>query len=311
MKIRYYNQVMMSETEQFKLFEKDFDQNIEFLDDFTNLIKLNGRIISFISDKNFHIVNAKLLENSVQTLRSIKLCCSIGSFSDANTLVRKLRDDLLLYTYILTIVNKRKSFTEDSLANLSMENQEEFVKGFSNLQFNTMLNDDEKAVTAWLENKVLELPRKIRMNLSFENYMKVLRKDSKISQILVDYKLGNYWEILRSKLNNYIHNNGSQFSSHNLIKTHDQNLEIYFGNVNVRTSYIITLFLVLITMIESSLISSGDMIDYLDCGMEPPEDCQYEIAAFIQSYIDDKVVKIHPELKQFLKDNNINGMKII
>jgi hypothetical protein len=52
------------------------------------------------------------------------------------------------------------------------------------------------------------------------------------------------------------------------------------------------------------------MIDYLDFDMQPPEDCQYQIAPFIQDYIDNKVVKIHPELKQFLKDNNNYGMKI-
>jgi len=52
------------------------------------------------------------------------------------------------------------------------------------------------------------------------------------------------------------------------------------------------------------------MIDYLDFDMQPPEDCQYQIAPFIQDYIDNKVVKIHPELKQFLKDNNNYRMKI-
>ena len=148
------------------------------------------------------------------------------------------------------------------------------------------------------------------MKLSFENYMKYLKQNDSITKILHDYKLQDYWESLRRKLNNYVHNNGLQFTSHNLIKDHTKSLDIYLKNINIRTSYIITLFLVLIIMTEGALISSTDMIDYLDCGLEPPEDCQYDIAPFVQKYIDKKVVEIHPELKQYLKDNNNYGMKI-
>ena len=63
-------------------------------------------------------------------------------------------------------------------------------------------------------------------------------------------------------------------------------------------------------MIESPLLCSGDIEDYLDLGIEPPENCQYEIAPFIQEYINRKVVTIHPELKEFLQKNNSHGMKI-
>jgi phage terminase large subunit-like protein len=95
-----------------------------------------------------------------------------------------------------------------------------------------------------------------------------------------------------------------------LIKEYDPQLDIYFKNINIRTSYIVTFFLVLIIMTESPLISSTDMMDYLNFNEEPPEDCQYELAPFIQNYKDEKVVKIHSELKEFVRDNNKYGMKI-
>jgi hypothetical protein len=63
-------------------------------------------------------------------------------------------------------------------------------------------------------------------------------------------------------------------------------------------------------MVESSLISSTDYIDHLDGGLEPPENSQYFIANFIQDFIDTKVIKLHPALKQYLKENNNHGMKI-
>jgi hypothetical protein len=304
------NKKQIGDTEVFKIFSEEFESGILFLDNFSSLIFSNRRIISFFSKGKSHIINTTLLDNSIQTLKSIKLCCSIGSFADANTLIRKLRDDLLLYVYILDVANKRNPFLKEDLNELKTDNSEEFLKSFLELRFNKTLTEDEKVVEAWLTNSVLELPRNIKMKLSFENYMKFLKKNESITKILDEYKLEKYWEDLRYKLNNYVHNNGVQFTSHNLIKEHSEHLDIYLKNINIRTSYIITLFLVLIIMTEGALISSTDMIDYLDCGMEPPEDCQYEIASFIQDYIDKKVVQIHPELKEYLKDNNNYGMKI-
>lgn len=310
MEINLNDRKLVGDTEEFKTFTQEFDQNIEFLDNFSNLIWHSRRMISFVSDKKMHFVSTTLLDNSIQTLKSVKLCCSIGSFADANTLIRKLRDDLILYVYILDVTNKRKPFLEEELSKLNVNSPEELADIFLNLRFNSELSEDEKAVDAWLNNTVLELPKKIKMKLSFENYMKFLKQNENIIKILDDYKLQNYWETLRNKLNNYVHSNGIQFTSHNLVKEHSEFLDVYLKNINTRTSYIITFFLVLIIMTEAALISSTDMKDYLDCGMDPPEGCQYEIAPFIQKYIDNEVVKIHPELKQFLKDNNNYGMKI-
>jgi len=87
-------------------------------------------------------------------------------------------------------------------------------------------------------------------------------------------------------------------------------VETYLKEILTQTSCISSLFLVLLLMVQSSLISSSDLIDHLDANLEPPEGCQYEIAPFIQNFIDLNVVRLHPELKEFLKDNNVNGMKI-
>lgn len=310
MKFNLNKEVQVGETEQYKIFTKEFDENIDFLDSLSNLIKYNSRLISFRTSKSSHFIDTSLLDNSVQTLRSIKLCSSIGSFSDSNTLIRRLRDDLLLYVFILDITNQRETFVEEDIKNLDFKDADNFVKTFGNIRFNPNLTDNEKAVDAWLGNKVLELPRNIKMKLSFGNYMEFLKQNENIKKILVDYDLNKYWDELTKKLNNYVHNNGKQFTNHNRIRHNNENLEIYLKNINIRTTYITSFFLVLITMVESALMCSSDIIDYLDCGIEPPEDCQYEIAPFIQKFIDEKVIKLHPELKQYLVDNNNYGMKI-
>lgn len=308
MNMKNFNQI--ADSEKFKKFKKEFNSNIEFLQSFADLMSYSGRIISFISPEKVHIVpSTYILNNTIQSLKSIRHCCSKGSFADANTLIRKLRDDLILYVYILAIINKRKTFTETSFEKFKIETVEEFIEGFSGLIF-TDLNDDEKAVEAWLSNAVHKLHPSIKKKLYFENYMTVLKQNPNINDILLKHNLKKYWEFLRTKLNDYVHSNGIKFTLHNLIELNDTNLEIYFQNINTRTSYIITFFLVLITMVESPLICSGEIEDYLDLGIDPPENCQYEIAPFIQEFINKKVVPLHPELKEYLRNNNSHGMII-
>jgi hypothetical protein len=310
MNFESFREIEIDESAEFKAFAEEIDYLIEFFKRFSELMFNNGQIISFFTDKNIFYLNTYLIDSSAQTLRSIKLCCSIGSFSDANTLIRKLRDDLIQYVYILTIINARKPFSEDDLKNLKIDNPEEFANAFSDIRINNVLTDDEKALSAWFSNTVSDLEKPIKRKLEFENYMKILKQNSNIAQVLEEYNLQNYWEVLRRRLNDYVHNNGVKFAAQNSIRKNDKNLEIHLKNVNVRTSYISSFFIIVLLMVDSSLISSTDYIDHLDCNLEPPENSQYFIAGFIQDFIDTKVNKLHPELKQYLKDNNNNGMRI-
>lgn len=300
----------INEIEEFKTFCEDIDYLTKFFSDLSELIFFNGPIISFFSGEEYYSLDASPIKSSVHTLKSIKLCCSIGSFSDANTLIRKLRDDLIQYVYILNIINLRKPFLEERFKEINTYNSEEFANAIAKLRYNNIITDDEQAVTAWFKNSVSDLKRPIRKKLELENYMSVLKQNDNINQILTEYRLQKYWEALRKKLNNYVHNNGASFSRHNFILANNKDIEAHLKNINIRTSYVSSFFLVLLLMIESSLISSTDYIDHLDCNMQPPENCQYDIAGFVQDFINKKVSKMHPELKNYLKDNNIQGMKI-
>lgn len=286
----------ISETENYKIFSKEIDYLISFFDCYSELIFSNGKLQSFITDKEFYLFDTTLIDCSAQTLKSIKLCCSIGSFSDANALIRKLRDDLIQYIYIANIVNLRKPFKEYE-PNMA-------------IHFNSKLTDDELAVAAWFANDVNGLPKRIKRKLEFKNYMNVLKQNEKIQHLLSNYQLQEYWGTLRSKLNDYVHNNGKRYSSHNFVSAKNKYCATHLKNVAYRAAYISSFFLILLLMIDSSLISSTDYMDHLECNIEPPEGSQYFIANFVQDFINKKVSKLHPEMKQYLKDNNIYGMQI-
>lgn len=300
----------INQSEEFNSFSNEFEKNVSFLESFSNLITYSGKMITFISDKKVNFFTTILLQSCCKTLKNIENCCSNGSFSDANTLIRKLRDDLLLHVFILDNSTKRKVFKSEELDKLNLSDVEKFTASFSSMTIDTTLSGDEIAVAAWLENSVDQLSSRNKRKLSFENYMIYFQKDERIKQILKDYSLENYWFNLTVKLNDYVHNNGIKFTSHNLVNLPNKNLEVFLKNINIRISYILTFFLLLILMIDSTLVRSDDIMDYLENDMVPPENIQYEIAPFIQEYIDEKVIPLHPELKQYLKDYNINGMNI-
>jgi len=180
------NKKVIGDTELFEAFQEEYNKNIEFLESFSNLILFSGRIISFFKDAKMYTVNTALLDNSVQTLKSIKMCCSLGSFADANTLIRKLRDDLILYVYLLDVTNKRKPFVEEDLKNFRVEKIDELEEAVSKIRFNPIITDDEKAVGAWLSNTVHELPRNIKKKLSFENYMNFLKQTKALLKFLMN-----------------------------------------------------------------------------------------------------------------------------
>lgn len=300
----------IKQSEEFNNFSNEFEKNVSFLESFSSLITYSGKMITFISDKKVNFFNTILLQSCCKTLKNIENCCSNGSFSDANTLIRKLRDDLLLHVYILDNSTKRNVFKSEELDKLDLSDVEKFNDSFSSMKIDTALSGDEIAVAAWLENSVDQLSSRNKRKLSFDNYMNYFQKDDRIKQILKDYKLENYWLNLTVKLNDYVHNNGIKFTSHNLVNLPNTNLEVFLNNINIRVSYILTFFLLLILMIDSTLVRSDDIMDYLENDMVPPENIQYEIAPFIQEYIDEKVIPLNPELKQYLKDYNINGMNI-
>lgn len=52
-------------------------------------------------------------------------------------------------------------------------------------------------------------------------------------------------------------------------------------------------------------------MDSVNLNCEPPEGSQYWVAPFIQDFIDKKVSPLHSELRDYLKENNVNGMEIV
>lgn len=277
----------IKDLEYFPIFQREFLEYIQFFEGFSDMFSDRCVNKTLISDKGVITLDCTLIDSAANSLKCIMECCAHGAFSDANTLVRKLRDDLLLFAYLLEVIDSRNVFS-DSLD-----------------------NDDEVIIHAWFSNSMDKLPKKLRGKLKYDTYMKRLKNNKHISTILSKYNLEHYWDThLRTILNDYVHNNGISNSYQNIVYINNPNIKTCLQNINYRVSFVSSLFLVLLIMIDSSQISSSDYVDYLDIGQVPPENSQYWVAGLIQEFIDKRVVKLHPELKQYLIDNNKYGMEI-
>jgi hypothetical protein len=289
------------------------DKLIEFLDSLSGLIYYNGHMTICITKNKMHMFQPYLINSSVKTLASIKYCCMAGSFSDANTLVRKFRDDLMLYLYILEVLNNRKKIDEKSIEEIvgdkmDIDKIENLIEIMLNNEVNgRMKNDHDICVDAWFDDKVDILPWSIQKKLAIETYINYLETNGSIKKILYEYELKEIWEKIRTKLNKYVHNKGQNYTQVNIIL--DQNEHI-FQEVILKLEFITTIFLTLLILINPSMIQSTEYIDYMDSDLTPPENSQYTIAAFIQEFIDEYINKMNPELKAFLKHNNKYGMII-
>ena len=254
----------------FPVFKKSILQLTEFFWDLDDLISFRNAY-PFWDDKKTHLLQAQPIKSVIYTLNSIKLCCEYGSISDANTLIRKYRDDLFFYLYLLEACNKKEQ-----------------------LQFPNSKHTNN--IKKWFNNKLTSF----NFNSDVIPYLK---SNATINEVINKYKLNDTWRVIFKNLNNYVHNNGVLYCTTNFCSLKDGDFKKLLYDVDFKIKYIAINFVVFFILINPHFIMSSDYIDYCDMGMKPPDDSQYWIAPFIQEFVDENIAKYNPKLKQFLKDN--------
>lgn len=291
-------------------FEIEMGKLIDFLNDLSIHVSNVGRICITSSNRTY-IFQTLLIDSAVKTLNSVKQCCSFAGFSDANILTRKYRDDLMLHLYILEVLNNRKVLTDaqqkDMEENFDCDKFVKFVElGLYNTINGITKNSHDFIVDAWFEDKITN-----EQQLSIKRYMKYFKENESIAKMLNEYKLENEWNAIRTKLNDYTHNNGQAHTRDNVLPDNDlKTINTRLIEILTSLKYITSVFLMLLILIDPLMIQSSEYIDYRECELEPPEDCQYNVAPFILDFLNEYVNTINPELKAFLRHNNKYGMLI-
>lgn len=198
-----------------------------------------------------------VLESATRTMESIRVCCLNANFADAYALLRKYRDDLLYYAYLLAVADN-----SDLIQAVEVEE----------------LNEDEKNIWDWVHNK--------QKDLHIGSVLKCIASLPSVRKAVQEFKLRDSFEIIAKKLNNYVHSNGYMFYNESydrlVMKQKVEEMCSEFSEVAV---FITVVFIFLAILIKPSLIMSTDYLDSLDFGDIPPEGSQYWVAPFVSSFL--------------------------
>lgn len=268
---------------------------------------------SSIGKKGTYFLSCENVMSVMNTLVSIDFCADREHFSDAFTLARKYRDDLMQYVYLLNVVSGIRGLSDEELNKYDITNLQSFMKMIETemllLAAGERKNKEQKAVEAWfykeLETNAHSKERKDYFDASkYKSHLE--NANDKLKHIMSSY-FEDIWRTVDRKLNNYVHGNGVNYISVNYVRTIDSG-KIHNELIEIMKN-ITSIFLCALAMVDATLMRSTDYLDALEFDEKPIEGSQYWVAPCIVEYMEKNFPRIDTGLLQYIEDNNAYGMK--
>lgn len=234
-------------------------------------------------DRNFHVIRYEsglrpiqtheILQSAMHTSHSMLLCAKYGSISDVYVLMRKLRDDLFFYLYIMS----------------SSEN--------NNILSSDDLSTQEKIINKWAQNALSDF--------TFIALLKSIIKSSNCRAISQKFNLDNELKKLGRILNNYTHGNGIFYYNKPYSRYEEDELHQLSHDTIYVLDYILIAFIFFLTLLCPICIMSSNYIDILDCSLDPEDGIQYEVAPFITDFLRKKSSLLGENALEYLRSKTI------
>ena len=237
---------------------------------FTEIIAINGIVLS-----------------ALRSVGTICDCLNTGHFSDAHVLLRRLRDDLFFYVYLL-VGNKCDPLHKSSLwigaARKWFSNKRDEFEPYKRIQ--SMLSatvfseKNSKAMTSEydseneLDSLFIQGEKELKATIQeFAKHYQLAEKNMKYNKIL----------------NNSVHGNGSALQNVNLqlldyIRC-DGVFPAQINDVYEMTVFFVLLFLSLLALIHPGALTSNDYVNAYDNGDVPEEGTQYYLCPALLPYL--------------------------
>ncbi len=232
----------------------EFESAKQFVDNlgFLAFGKGMGVIRSTCGFQPVHI--NQILQSAAQTLQSMIVCSKYGNIADVHVLLRKLRDDLFFYLYVIVACRNTDILSNDNLSK------------------------QEKYISAWVKNQL--------SHLNISEVIHDITSTGECIELVEKFRLKDELKQIRYTLNNYTHGNGNLY--YNRLYTHYKDNEI--RNVSAELiymlNYILITFLFLLVLLSPSCIMAPDYLDALDFSMIPEDNSQYWVAPFVSDFIE-------------------------
>lgn len=264
-----------------------------------------------VGKKGTYGLSCEAMLSAMNTIVTIDFCCYRGAYSDAYALIRKYRDDLMQYLFILNVIKNIHGLSEKELKDIPLDT-EVFLRmielDFQMLVSGEKKSDAELAMESWMYND-LESADNSKLRREFFDTSKYKRYLISANES-VDYIMNNFlnsvWKEEDRALNNYVHTNGMRYLMDNYIyqpKKEQRDKELIETLQNITD-----IFLSLLAVIDSVKMHSSDYLDALEMDMQPEEGSQYWVCPCIVEYMNDRFDK---KLLNYIQENEKNGMKFM
>lgn len=264
-----------------------------------------------VGKKGTYGLSCEAMLSAMNTIVTIDFCCYRGAYSDAYALIRKYRDDLMQYLFILNVFKNIHGLSEKELKDIPLDT-EVFLRmielDFQMLVSGEKKSDAELAMESWMYND-LESADNSKLRREFFDTSKYKRYLISANES-VDYIMNNFlnsvWKEEDRALNNYVHTNGMRYLMDNYVyqpKKEQRDKELIETLQNITD-----IFLSLLAVIDSVKMHSSDYLDALEMDMQPEEGSQYWVCPCIVEYMNDRFDK---KLLNYIQENEKNGMKFM
>lgn len=248
----------------------EIDEQIKFTADFVNL--LPGRV--FIRVGNCIINLIGIFQSLGLTLCNLRHCCLRYCMADANTLLRKYRDDLFFCLYAAV-------YHEKELSGHDMESDQSMM---------------ERNLLDWVNGDLHDLHLGI--------VLKHIAGLSSVKEIVDRYGLKARFDAIGDELNDYVHGNGINFYNECFWKGSDTAEPVKrVKGISENLIKITVTFVLLVAICLPHYFMSTDYTDYLETEQNPPDGSQYFVAPFVEQYLKKHLSLIDPGCYRYLQEN--------
>lgn len=243
----------------------------KFLEEFGFL--MFGRDFVFVaSEENTIFFSLSSVMISLElTMGNIIACCESACIADANTLLRKYRDDLFFYLYISVY---------ESLDKCSEKAKTMATK-----------------IIRWLNNDLA--------NFHIDQVLKAIASAPQLSDAVMKYNLKESFQKIGAALNSYVHSNGYAYYNRNANTYKENELSAELKKLEENVRYMTIVFLLLLVFCSPLSIMSTDYIDFLEVNETPPENSQYWVAPFVDQFIKENISLIDMNCLDYLRENTL------
>ena len=205
------------------------------------------------------------------TMGSVITCCESACIADANTLLRKYRDDLFFYLYV-SVYSSHYKYSEEGKP---MADQ----------------------IMRWLNNDLSDF--------RISEVLKAIGTVPQLRDAVLKYNLKESFQKIGEALNNYVHSNGYAYYNRNANAYKESVLSVELRKLGDKARYITVVFLFLLIFCSPLSVMSEDYIDFLDVNEIPPKNSQYWVAPFVEHFVKENISLIDANCLDYLRKNTL------